>query len=106
MGDKKYQVELRPAALNKFAEHVAFVSKKSPNAAVQLRVDFKNAVEFILYNPNGFMKYTPVKRRGMGYRLFLFGKGNRYRLIFSVYKDKVIVHDVQDCRQSPNKSLV
>ena len=100
----KYEVSIDHAAYNKMYEHVKFLAKASISAAERLYVELDEAIIFLKSNPESYPRYYQQYLSDINLRYKLFGK--RYRIVFEIIGNKVFAYDIQDCRQSIEKSLV
>jgi len=102
--DKEYHVYIAPAANDRMAEHVEFVARFSEDAAYRL-VDalmdgIRSLKQMPFRNPAYNRPYLPVDK----YRSLVINK--RYRIVYQVEDDCVYVDDIQDSRQSEDKSIL
>jgi len=100
----KYEVLIDPAAYNKMYDHVKFLANVSVSAAERLYAELEEAIIFLKSNPESCPQYYPQFPCDLKLRYKLFGK--RYRIVFEIIGNKVFAYDIQDCRQSIEKSLV
>ena len=100
----KYEVSIDPTVYNKMYDHVKFLAKASISAAERLYAELDEAIIYLKSNPESCPRYYQQFLSDINLRYKLFGK--RYRVVFEVIGNKVFVYDIQDCRQSIDKSLV
>jgi len=105
MLEREYQVHVDPDADEKMLGYINFLGQVSVSAAERLFYKLSDGIKSLDFNPDGYPRYPARKKIIQMLRYCLCDK-QRYRLIFDVIDDTVHVHDVQDCRQHPNKSLV
>ena len=102
--EKVYRVIVDPAANDRMAEHLEFLSRVSENAAAKLLdeliTDIRSLDMLPHRNPVYNRPYLPLGK----YRYMLSGK--RYRIVYQIEGDFVFVDDIQDCRQDDDKSIL
>ena len=104
MESEKYHILIDPPADKKFAVHIEFLARVSENAAVRLYNAYEKALGFLEDSPKSCPPYIAPKPIEADLKYKLFGK--RYRIVFEIIGNEVYVYDIQDCRQSTDKSLV
>jgi mRNA-degrading endonuclease RelE of RelBE toxin-antitoxin system len=101
---KEYNVIVDPAASDRMAEHLEFLARVSEDAASrvleELLADIRSLEHSSYRNPVYNRPYLPADK----YRYLISGK--RYRLVYQIDGDFVFVDDIQDCRQSDDKSIL
>ena len=99
-----YRVFVDPAANDRMAEHVEFLAKVNRSAASKLLNgligDIRSLEKMPLGNPVYDRPYLPPLK----YHYIVSNK--RYRIVYQVVDDVVFVDDIQDTRQSDDKSLL
>jgi hypothetical protein len=102
--EKEYYVYIDPAVNDRMAEHMEFLARVSEGAAYRLLDDLMAGVRSLkqmpFRNPVYNRPYLPKDK----YRYLIVGK--RYRIVYQVDGDSVFVDDIQDCRQSDDKSIL
>ena len=102
--EKEYHVLVDPSANDRMAEHMEFLSRVSENAAnrllEELIADIRSLKKLPYRNPIYERPYLPPGK----YRCMISGK--RYRIVYQIVDDSVFVDDIQDCRQSDDKSIL
>lgn len=93
----KYRVILATRVRSQLLGHIAFLSKVSPQAAKRLRNSFEDIKDRLKENPFQFPEYSVFTRLQLSYRSALFGE--RYRALFVVEGNEVLIDSVVDCRQ-------
>lgn len=102
--DTVYRIVVAPAANDRMAEHFEFLARVSEAAAGrlldELLGDIRSLQKMPLRNPVYDRPYvSPLK-----YRYMISAK--RYLIIYQVAEDTVFIDDIQDCRQSGDKSVL
>jgi hypothetical protein len=105
MLEREYSVQVHPDADDKMDDHINFLKQTSVSAAERLSNSFCEGLSSLDYNPEGYPRYFTRKSTKSVYHYSYCDK-LRYRIVFRVIDDTVLVYDVQDCRQHPNRSLV
>ena len=102
--EKDYHVYIDPAANDRMADHMEFLSRVSEDAANRLLNDLMAAVRSLkkmpFRNPVYNRPYLPPDK----YRSLIVSK--RYRIVYQIESDCVFVDDIQDCRQSDDKNIL
>jgi len=100
--EKIYTVIIDPSANDRMAEHIEFLARVSENAANRLTdellADIRSLGTLPFRNPVYNRPYIPLDK----YRYMISGK--RYRIVYLVDEDFVFIDDIEDCRQSDEKS--
>ena len=104
MPTHNFSVYVDPVAFEKLLKHIRFLSQVSISAAERLFEEYDKALVFLETNPNSCPPYLLEKTIEFDFKSKLFFK--RYRLVFRIDGNNVYIHDIQDCRQSLDKSLV
>jgi len=104
MALKKYLVLVAPAADERLAAHIEFLTRVSENAAVELYHAYEESLDFLANAPASCPSYIPKIPIDTQLRYKLFGK--RYRLVFEIIDNAVYVYDIQDCRQDVDKNFL
>ena len=103
--EKVFHVFVEPAANDRMAEHMEFLARVSEDAANRLLDEMIECVQSLKKMPyrNPFYNrpYLIIDK----YRSLLFGNG-RYRIVYQISGDYVFIDDIQDCRQSDDKSVI
>ena len=101
---KVYRVIVAPAANDRIAEHLEFLAQINEGAATRLLDRLMKGIrslETLPYrNPPYNRRYLPLGK----YRYLISAK--RYRIIYQIDGGIVYVDDIEDCRQSDEKSLL
>ena len=102
--DKEYFVSIDAGANDRMAEHLEFLANFSEDAAYRLLDEMMAGVHSLKTMPhrNPFYNrpYLPLNK----YRYLIFAK--RYRIVYQIDGDNVYVDDIQDTRQSEDKSIL
>ena len=102
--EKIYTVIVDPSANDRMAEHIEFLARVSENAANRLTdellTDIRSLETLPFRNPVYTRPYIPFDK----YRYMISGK--RYRIVYQIDGDFVFVDDIEDCRQSDEKSVL
>jgi len=101
--ERKYFVSVDSAAESRMMEHLAFVDNVSEAAGDRLYIEYMDSLGFLSRVPESCPLYRLVQSEEV-LRFKLFGK--RYRIVFRIEGTNVYVHDIQDCREDIDKSLV
>lgn len=104
MKNKRYQIYVAPKANTKLSSHLQFLANVSVMAANNLLNDYSEALKFLEAMPLAcglYQSQTPIE---VELRSKLFGE--RYRIVFEVRQDSVLIYDIQDCRQDHEKQLL
>jgi len=102
--EHKYTVSIDRLAEEKLISHLVFVDNISEVAGDKLYAEYAEALVFISQSPESCPLYILRVQTEEELRYKLFGK--RYRIVFRIDDTMVYVHDIQDCRQDTDKSLV
>jgi hypothetical protein len=91
----------------KLENHIAFLERVSPNAAWNLRVEYLESIKILKERADCYPKYSSSKRgmKNMPFRYILFYK-YRYRIVYLIKENNVIIFDIIDCRQGSGKNKV
>lgn len=100
----QYHVLVSRLADRKLASHMQFLSHVSETAADRLYMAYSEALCFLESVPESCPPYIPLKPIDADLKYKLFAK--RYRIVYEIIGDAVYIYDIQDCRQSTDKSLV
>ena len=102
--EKIYHVSVDPAANDRMAEHLEFLSRVSKSAANRLLDELLTSIRSLkkspYRNPVYDRPYLPLGK----YRYLISGK--RYRIVYQIDGDFVFVDDIQDCRQIDEKNIL
>ena len=102
--DVEYFVSIAPSANDRIAEHIEFLARVSEEAAERLLSEMMAGVNSLKKMPhrNPFYNrpYLPLNK----YRYLIFAK--RYRIVYQIDGDRIYVDDIQDSRQSEDKSIL
>ena len=102
--DKEYFVSIDAGANDRMAEHIEFLARVSEDAAYRLLDEMIAGVHSLRKMPhrNPFYNrpYLPLNK----YRYLIFDK--RYRIVYQIDGDNVYVDDIQDSRQSEDRSIL
>jgi mRNA-degrading endonuclease RelE of RelBE toxin-antitoxin system len=102
--EEVYHVTVDPAASDRMDEHFEFLGRVSKSAAEKLLdgllEDIRSLDTMPQRNPVYNRPYLPVGK----YRYKV--SCERYRIVYQIEGNKVLVDDVQDCRQSDSQSLL
>jgi len=102
--EKSYTVIVDPSASDRMAEHIEFLARVSENAANRLTgellADIRSLETLPFRNPVYTRPYIPLDK----YRHMISGK--RYRIVYQIDGDFVFIDDIEDCRQSDEKSVL
>ena len=102
--EKEYNVIVDPAANDRIAEHLAFLAKVSEDAANRLLDEMLTDIRSLKHSPYRNPVYNRPYLPADKYRHLISGK--RYRIVYQIDGDFVFVDDIQDCRQSDDKSAL
>jgi len=99
-----YHVTVDPAASDRMDEHFEFLARVSENAAAKLLdgllEDIRSLANMPQRNPVYNRPYLPIDK----YRYMI--SCDRYRIVYQIEERKVLVDDIQDCRQADTHSLL
>ena len=102
--EKEYSVYIDPAANDRMADHMEFLTRVSEEAANRLLDDLMEGIRSLktmpFRNPVYNRPYLPTDK----YRSLIINK--RYRVVYQIDGDFVYVDDIQDCRQSDDKNIL
>lgn len=102
--EKDYLIIINPAANDRMAEHMEFLSRISEDVANQLLDEMMAGVRSLktlpFRNPVYNRPYLPMDK----YHYLMFGK--RYRIVYQINGDYVFADDIQDCRQDDDKGIL
>ncbi|MDR1013515.1 MAG: type II toxin-antitoxin system RelE/ParE family toxin [Coriobacteriales bacterium] len=102
--ERRYSVTVSPAAGERIHEHFMFLARVSESAALRLldtlMKDLRSLDRMPERNPRFERAHVPRGR----YRYLLSAR--RYRIVYQIAGTDVHIEDIQDCRQSDDKSIV
>ena len=102
--DKEYKVEVAPAANDRMAEHIEFLSRVSQNAAERLLGEMLNDMKSLRRMPE---RCPPYNRTYLPIGKYRYkNSSGRYRIVFQIVGNCVFIDDIQDCRQSEDKNII
>jgi len=104
MHGREYVIHITTAADIRFVGHVIFLARASISGAERLYNKLYKTIYSLDFNPEGYPRYFTSKSAKTELRYCFCPK--YHRIVYDVVGDNVYVHDVQDCRQHPNRSLV
>jgi plasmid stabilization system protein ParE len=100
-----FQVVLRPRARSDIAAAVAWLARSSPAAAARWRSGFLRIIESLETDANRCPVADEAADLGLDLRQLLYGRRNKYRILFTIEGETVNIlrvrHSAQD-RLSPN----
>ncbi|MCL2174788.1 MAG: type II toxin-antitoxin system RelE/ParE family toxin [Treponema sp.] len=101
---KKYNVSVSPSANDRMYDHFLFLSKVSEKAAHDLLTQLINDIQSLEFTPeiNPYLDRPYIEKRKYRYKLSY----RRYRIVYQIINNDVIVDDIQDCRQNDDKYLL
>jgi len=101
---KKYTIRVAPAVNDRMAEHFEFLARVSENAANELLDKLIKDINSLETSPqiNPYLDRPYIELGKYRYKLSY----GRYRIVYQIVNDTVFVDDIQDCRQSDDKSLL
>ena len=99
----KYDIVISEAALSMLDNHIDFLARVNPGAAVKLMDEILRDIESLSENPLRFPSYENQFIANNRYRKMLSGK--RYLVIYEVSDATVNVDYIVDCRQDYQNSL-
>jgi len=101
---KKYIIRVAPAVNDRMIEHFEFLARVSENAANKLLDELIEDINSLETSPqiNPYLDRPYIELRKYRYKLSY----GRYRIVYQIVNDTVFVDDIQDCRQSDDKSLL
>ena len=102
--EKEYNVIVAPAANDRMAEHLEFLAKVSEDATNRLLDEMLADIRSLKHSPYRNPVYNRPYLPADKYRYLISGK--RYRIVYQIDGDFVFVDDIQDCRQSGDKSAL
>jgi hypothetical protein len=102
--EKNYLVQTTVAVKRKIHAHVEFLARVSVPASERLRVSLMLNIAALSWRPAMHPDYESPVESAIPLKSKLAAK--RYHIVFTVRGDKVIVVDVQDCRQDTDKNIV
>jgi len=102
--ERNYFVSVDPEAEKRIMKHLDFVDKVSEAAGDRLYIEYMDSLRFLSRTPESCPLYPFRTQTDEVLRYKLFGA--RYRIVFRIDRNSVYVHDVQDCREDLNKSLI
>ena len=102
--DKTYTVIIAPGANDRMYDHFEFLAKVSEDAAQRLLDGLVEDIRSLERMPYRNPIYDrPYLAKGK-YRYMM--SCGRYRIVYQIEDRFVFVDDIQDCRQSDNRSLL
>jgi len=102
--EKNYNIIVSPSANDRMSEHLEFLARVSENAATKLLNQLLKDIRSLEVMPQRCPFFNRPYLPAGKYRYLLSAK--RYRIIFQIDGDFVYVDDIQDCRQSDDKSII
>ena len=101
---KKYNISISPSANDRMYDHFLFLAQVNENAAHKLLDQLINDIQSLEYTPeiNPHLDRPYLENRKYRYKL----SHRRYRIVYQINNDNVLVEDIQDCRQNDDKSLL
>jgi len=94
---KKYQILISPSANDRMYDHFMFLAQISESAARNLLDQLIKDIQSLEYMPeiNPHLDRPYLENRKYRYKLSY----RRYRIVYQIINDNVMVEDIQDCRQ-------
>jgi hypothetical protein len=102
--EKEYHVYIDPAANDRMAEHMEFLARVSEDAANRLLDSLMAGIRSLKKMPFRNPLYNRPYLSANKYRYLIVDK--QYRIVYQIDGDSVFVDDIQDCRQSDDKSII
>ena len=99
-----YTVIVDPAANDRMYDHFEFLAQVSEDAAERLLDGLVADIRSLEYMPYRNPIYNRPYLKSGKYRYMM--SCGRYRIVYQVEKNTVLVDDIQDCRQADSKSLL
>ena len=104
LDENVFDVIIAPAANDRIAEHMEFLARVNETAANNLLDQLLKSIRSLSTlphrNPPYNRPYLPLGK----YRYLISAK--RYRIIYQIDGGFVFVDDIEDCRQSDEKSML
>ena len=99
-----YEIIVDPVANDRMFDHFEFLARVNVSAAYRLLDEMINDIRsletFPYRNPEFNRPYLPQGK----YRYMISAK--RYRLVYQIESNCVLVDDIQDCRQDDDKNVL
>ncbi|MCL2368636.1 MAG: type II toxin-antitoxin system RelE/ParE family toxin [Oscillospiraceae bacterium] len=92
-----YHVTVDPAASDRTDEHFEFLAQVSESAAAKLLDGLLNDIRSLANMPQRNPVYNRPYLPAGKYRYMV--SCDRYRIVYQIEEHKVLVDDIQDCRQ-------
>ena len=85
-------------------DHFLFLAQVSENAENKLLDQILNDIKSLEYLPqnNPYLDRPYLEKRKYRYKLSY----KRYRIVYQIVNNCVLIEDIQDCRQSDEKNLL
>ena len=99
-----YTVFVSPAANDRMYEHFEFLAQVSESAAERLLDRLVGDIRSLEIMPYRNPIYDRPYLKGGKYRYMV--SCGRYRIVYQIENRVVYIDDIQDCRQSDEKSLL
>jgi mRNA-degrading endonuclease RelE of RelBE toxin-antitoxin system len=100
--EKAYTVVVDAAANDRMYSHFEFLAQVSESAAERLLDGLIKDMRSLEYMPYRNPVYGRPYNKNGEYRYMI--SCGRYRIVYKIEDDTVFVDDIQDCRQSDDKS--
>ena len=104
MGNENYKVVIDPAANDKMFDHFEFLARISATTAEKLSDELVTDIRSLERMPYRNPIYNRPYLQAGKYRYLM--SCDRYRIVYQIEENTVFIDDIQDCRQSDNKSLL
>ena len=99
-----YHVIIAPAASDRMYDHFEFLARVSETAAHKLLDGLIKDINSLEQMPYRNPIYDRPYLQSGKYRYMI--SCGRYRIVYQIEERNVFVDDIQDCRQSDNRSLL
>jgi mRNA-degrading endonuclease RelE of RelBE toxin-antitoxin system len=102
--DREYTVVVDPAVNDRMYEHFEFLARVSESAAERLLNNLVKDMYSLEHMPYRNPVFNRPYLKSGKYRYMI--SCGRYRIVYQIEDKMVFVDDIQDCRQSDNRSLL
>ena len=102
--DAVYQVVVDPAANDRMYDHFEFLARINETSADNLLDGLVRDIRSLEHMPYRNPVYDRPYLQSGKYRYMM--SCGKYRIVYQIESNTVFVDDIQDCRQSDNRSLI
>lgn len=99
----KFLISVEKSALRRLKAHINYREQFSETVPKRILKEYEETIELLKENPYMFRRFESEILNGE-FRYKVLDK--RYRLVFEIIENRVIVRDIQDCRQDTDKNLI